>query len=380
MKKIPSTLKNKRVFLRVDFNVPVKKGKVMDNYKMSRAYPTIKLLLKQKNQIIIASHLGRPEGKVIKEMSLKPVFNHFKKDYPKVKVSFISDYSKVDSCKSQIIILENLRFYQEEYDNDKTFAKLLSLMADVYVNEAFAFCHRPTASMVAITKYLPSYAGGNLIHEEKYLENALRPKKPAILIIGGSKLETKEPVVKKFLPKYDNILIGGILANTFLSAKGYTLGSSLGLDKSDVQKAKKMLKSKKIILPIDVIVTDKKTKKKVRVVQLESEKQICNKNEMVLDIGPQTATFYASLIKKSKTVVWNGPMGYFEDEKFRNGSLSIARAIASSKTTSIAGGGETILIINMSKTEKRFSFISTGGGAMLEYLSGKTLPGLKSLK
>ena len=261
-----ASLSGKRVLLRVDFNVPLKGDKVLDDFKMQRAYKTIRFLLENGCNIVLVSHLGRPKGKRLKAMSLEPVCKYFKKTFKstkffdgKVDKSLVENVNKY---KGRIAFLENLRYDESETKNNKAFAQILSKMADLYVNEAFAFSHRKTASMVAITKLLPSYGGFNLIDEVKYLEKVLKPKKPSVAVIGGSKLETKNAVIKKFLTKYNKVLIGGGLANAFLAAKGYQLGSSIGTDKKEVSKAKSLLKSRKIVLPRDVIVADKQTKKK----------------------------------------------------------------------------------------------------------------------
>lgn len=375
-------IKNKRVLLRVDFNVPLKNGKVMDDYKMLRAYPTIKYLLKNNCQIFLVSHLGRPNGKKVKSLSLKPVFNHFKKQF-KDSVFIGNPYSPGSFSpeekhfrKKQILFLENLRFRKGEQENSVKFAKQLSKMADVYVNEAFAVCHRESASTVAIAKFLPAYSGLNLINEIKFLSEALKPKKPALAILGGAKIQTKIGLISKFEKKYDLILLGGGLANSFLAALGYEIGASLGADSESKLIARKSLDSKKIILPKDVVINKGAQNKKI-----ENNIKICNKNEKVLDIGVQTQKLYCELIKHSKTIVWNGPLGYFENPKFRKGTLSIIKAIKSApkNTLKIAGGGETLYVIQMAKAEKDFDFISTGGGAMLEFLQGKQLPGIKPL-
>jgi phosphoglycerate kinase len=382
-----SNIKNKRVLLRVDFNVPLKGNKVLDDFKMQRAYKTIRFLLKNDCNIVLVSHLGRPKGKRLKAMSLEPVCKHFKKTFKSTK--FFNDAvtnsltDKVNQYKGRIAFLENLRYDNRETNNNKAYAQILAGMAEVYVNEAFAFSHRKTATMVAITKLLPSYGGFNLIDEVKYLEKVLKPKKPSVAIIGGSKLATKNAVIKKFVSKYNKVLIGGGLANTFLAAKGYQLGSSIGIDKKEINKAKPLLKSKKIILPRDVIIADKKTKRKVRYEFIQNDKFLCDKDEMILDIGPETQKYYSTIIKSSKTIVWNGPLGYTDDKKFQHGSVVIGKAIASrssGKALGIVGGGETLFVLKLTKMSNYIDFISTGGGALLTFLEGSELPGLKSLK
>lgn len=381
-------IKNARVILRVDFNVPLKKGRVEDNYKVIRALPTIKHLLKNKNEIVLISHLGRPDGKRIKSLSLEPVFKELKKFLvgEGFKIKFFNKkidanlVKQVNGTKADILFLENIRYDKREDENRKNLAQLISQMGDVYVNEAFAACHRKMSSIVAITELLPSFSGLNLTEEFNYLNKSLAPKKPALALVGGAKIETKIVFINQLLKIYNNILFGGGLANTFLVAKGYDIGSSL-CDKDQLRKAKLLLGSKKIMLPIDLLVSDKK-RKVISCVKVGQNKQLCKKDEMILDIGPETIKKYSSQIRKAQFIIWNGPMGLFEEKKFRHGTLALAKLIgsrSSGRAVGIAGGGETLLALKMSGMSKYYDFISTGGGAMLEYMEGKILPGIKPL-
>lgn len=391
MKKLKSIkdidIHGRKVLMRVDFNVPVIKGKVGDNFKMERAHPTIKYLLKQKCQVILVSHLGRPEGRRVKALTLKPVFNQLRMDLPSVSMKFIDDKlndrinEKIKKSRAQVILLENIRYEKGEDKNDKKLGELLGGLAEIYVNEAFAACHRALASNVAVAKYLPSFAGLNLENEYKYLTRALKPKKPAVALIGGAKIKTKAAVINNFSKLYNKILLGGGLANTFIYAKGYEIGDSL-CDYDQIRKARILLKSKKVVLPVDVVVSDKKTRRKIRVVKIAKEKKLCNQDEQILDIGPETIKLFAVEIKKAQTIIWNGPMGLLENKSFRHGTLALAKIMAarsSGRALGICGGGETLYAVTLSKMGRYYDFVSTGGGAMLQFLEGKNLPGLKAI-
>jgi phosphoglycerate kinase len=275
-----------------------------------------------------------------------------------------------------------LRFYPGEEANDSKFAKMLAGLADVYVNDAFAVCHRKAASTVAITKFLPSYAGLNLLDEVKFLSQALKPKKPAIAIVGGVKLDSKFGVVKNFLKKYDKILTGGGVANLLLEALGFKIGGSI-TDEKFAAAAKTLCRNKKVVVPSDFMVADAETKNKIHYTRAVWNRQIADKHEMILDIGTDTAKLFADEIEKAKTIVWAGPMGKTDDRRFSGGSEFIARLIGARSRNrtvmSVVGGGETISVVNRVKGGEAISFISTGGGAMLEFLEGKVLPGIKPL-
>lgn len=383
-----TNLSNKRVVLRVDFNVTFVRGQVVDEYKIDMALPTIRLLLKNKCQIVLLSHFGRPEGRRVKAMSLKPVYKVFRAKMPEVEMCFLDDKidlgltGKIKRMKERIIFLENIRFDRREDENNKSLARLLASLGSIYVNEAFATCHRANASTVGIVKYLPSFAGLRLEKEVNYLSRALNPKKPAMALVGGAKVSTKFKVIKNFLKIYDQVMLGGGLANTMLAAKGYDVGGSL-MEKDALRSAKSLLRSRRLLLPLDVIVTDRRTRQKVRHVYIGKDKKLCAKAEEILDVGPLTVKAYAAQIRRAQTIVWGGPMGFVEIPRFSHGTLALAKLIgarASGKALGIAGGGETLYAIHLSKMGRYYDFISTGGGAMLEFLEGKKLPGIEALK
>lgn len=378
-------LQGKKIFLRADFNVPMKDGKIKDDYRIIAGLPTIRFLLRYKCKVIIAAHLGRPlrDKKNKKYYSTKPIAIRLGGLLGK-KVKFIDDCVGVKVEKEigkmkdgDILVLENLRLYKEEEKNDKKFAKKLASLADIYVNDAFAVSHRENASVGAIKKYLPAYAGLALEGEIENLSKALKPKKPLAVAVGGAKIETKISLLKKMKKKAEWILVGGAMANNFLLARGNEVGRSL-VDKDYLKIAKKLY-SKKIILPIDVVVSDQADEKgKVSVKSFDE----VGKKDFIFDIGPKTINLYAKIIKKSETIVWNGPMGKFEFEHFRHGTMAIGRVIAAKsggKAFGIAGGGETIEALKMSGMVDCVDWVSTGGGAMLAFLGGEKMPGLKGI-
>lgn len=369
--------------LRADFNVPMERGRVADDYKIVAGLPTIRFLLRYNCKIIIITHLGRPEGRIEKKYSLAPVARHLGKLLDK-KVNFADDCVGLKSGTAvgkmkpgEILMLENLRFSKGEGKNDKKFARQLAGLADVYVNDAFANSHRRHASMSAIKKYLPSYAGLLLPEEVENLNKIFHPRPPLVAVIGGAKIGTKISFLKKISRKSFKVLIGGALANNFFASRGMEIGQSL-VDKESIKLAGR-LKQKNILLPIDVVVSDKKdgggpaeAKNIFKV----------NKNEKILDIGPKTIRLYSLFLKKAQTIIWNGPMGMFEKEHFKHGTLAIARVIASrsrGRAFGVAGGGETIEALKMTGMENYVDWISTGGGATLAFLNGEPMPGLKGL-
>ncbi len=345
-------LKGKTAVVRVDFNVPIKNGKVEDDFRMKKTLPTIKFLLARgAERIIIITHLGKDGTE-----SLEPVTKHFFK------------ISKISSDK--IEFFDNIRKFGSEMINDPIFAKHLSYLGDIYVNDAFSVSHREHASIVGIPKYLPSYAGFQLIEEVKNLSKAIKnPKHPFLFILGGAKFSTKMPLIKKYLRLADNIFIGGALANDFLKAKGYEIGKSL-VDNGNFG-IKKIIKNKKLILPIDVIVKNgnKFLKKNVGAVK---------KDEMIMDIGKESVKMLAFYIKKAKLILWNGPVGKYEDGGAK-ATKEILKLVAKSRAESIIGGGDTVSLVSEMKMEKKFTFVSTGGGATLDFLANGTLPGIKAL-
>lgn len=382
-------LTGKKALLRVDYNVPIEKdsgaagtARIKDDYKIVAGLPTIRFLLRHKCKVIIITHLGRPI-KNQKYFSVKPIADRLSELLGK-KVKFVDDCAGLKAGtevskmrRGEILMLENLRFSYDEENNDLGFAKKLAKLADIYVNDAFAASHRAHASVSAIKNYLPSYAGLLLENEIVNLNKILRPQSPLIAIIGGAKMETKTPLIKKLLKKSSRILIGGALANNFLAAHKIEVGKSLR-DKKSIAFAAKFL-NKKIILPVDVIVgksIDGQCEGRVKSVY-----QV-KKNEIILDIGPETIKLYSRFIKKAKTIIWNGPMGMYESEHFKYGTLSIARAVASRSNGAAfgaVGGGETIEALKMTKMLDYVDWVSTGGGAMLAYLSGEKMPGLKGI-
>ncbi len=378
-------ISGKKVLLRLDLNVQIKNGKILDDYRLESAKETIEFLLKKEAKVIIISHLGKAEGSFDEKYSLKPVATKLK-SLLKKPLKFSSEYeplkalAEVSKLKNgEILMLENLRFNSGELKNEARFAKELASLADLYVNDAFSVSHRGQASVDMIKKYLPSYAGLLMEKELEALNKILKPKKPFIAIMGGAKISTKAPLIEKFLTKAEKILIGGALATTFVKEMGFEVGKSL-YDKDSDKIIKKLFKIKgateKISLPIDFVVLTKEGKAKV--VRPDEVK----KSESILDIGPETISVFAEYIKKASTLVWNGPMGKFEDEHFKQGSLSLARLVAArskGKAYGLVGGGETVAVLKMTKMEEYVDFVSTAGGAMLSYLGGEKMPGLKKI-
>ena len=344
-------VRGKKVILRVDFNVPVEKGKVEDDFRIKRTLPTIKFLKKKGARIILISHVTDGRTK-----SLKPMAQYFKvKFLPDKKIDLIK--KKIDKIKNgEVVLLENIRNYPGEEKNDKKFTKKLAQCGDIYINDAFSVSHREHASVVGITKYLPSYAGLLFEEELKNLSSAFKPKHPFLLILGGIKFKTKLGVLEKFLKTADQIFIGGALANNFFKAQGVNIDNSVFDPEVNI---KKYLRNPKIILPIDL-----KTK-----------------NGTILDAGAGTINNLAKIIKESKFVLWNGPLGDFEKKGFEKGTQKLAKLIANSNTQSIIGGGDTVAAVRKFGIPLgKFSFVSTAGGALLEFLAKGTLPGIEALE
>lgn len=374
-------VKNKRVLLRLDLNVPIKNGRVSRDgqERLVRSLPTIRYLLEQKAKIIIVAHLGRPEGKPKQVYSLQPVALALQ-DLLKKEIIFLSDnfkkYQTVsrDLAPGQIVVLENIRFYPQEQKGDKKFAKDLSRLADVYVNDAFGNIHRSDASMLAITYYLPSYAGLLLQDEVKNLSSILASRQGLAVILGGAKISSKINLLKKFNKIADNIFIGGAMANTFLKSQGHEVGLSV-IDKDYILTAKKLV-SKKMFLPQDLVVASSLSANISQNVPVDK----VPKKSYILDLGPKTIKEYLRELKKAKLIVWNGPLGYFENKLFVKGSKNLLTGVLKSKAKTIIGGGETVELLKSLHLEKKASFVSTGGGAMLEFLEGKKLAALERLK
>lgn len=381
-------LSGKKVLLRTDFNVPINKGKVTEDFKIIASLPTIRFLVRYGAKVVIISHLGRPKftpkGSVKnkKEATLKPVALRLSKLLG-VKVKFSDDCLgektrlEIDRLKNgQVILLENIRFYKEEKKNNEVFAAKLAMNGDIYVNDAFGVSHRAQASVSAIKKYRKSYAGILLEKEIRSLNAVLEPKKPLISVVGGAKISTKLPLIKKIQKKSLKILVGGALANNFFVINGLEIGKSL-VDKESIKIVKK-LKSDKILLPIDVIVAEKGNMKKAKVKNIKG----VGKQDVILDIGPETIKLYSSFIKKAETIIWNGPMGKFEDKSFRSGTDAIAQVIAArsrGKAFGVVGGGETAAALKEIDMFDYVDWVSTGGGAMLSFLGGEKMPGIKGL-
>ena len=385
--KDQKNLNEKKVLLRLDLNVPLKNGSIADETRINKIIPIIDFLVKQQSKIIIISHIGRPKGKVITDLSLKPICENIEKKIKK-KIRLVKeDIFKLkkedlfEDPKDQIIFLENIRFYREEEKNDTNFAKQLAKLADLYVNDAFSCSHRAHASVCKITEFLPSFAGLQLETEINALKKVTTEiKKPITCIIGGSKISTKIGIIKNLISKFDNIIIVGGMANNIIRYKGNQIGKSIKEENCDlmIKEIFETLKSHscKIIFPEDVLI-GKNFNDDPQVRELNDIKD----DDIILDIGPRTLDKIKSTIENSETVLWNGPAGYFENPNFANGSYDIAKTITKKNNSiySVVGGGDTIALINKIKLIENFNFVSTAGGAFLEYLEGKELPGIKAL-
>tara|TARA_X000000368_G_C22992158_1_gene694818 strand:- start:216 stop:1394 length:1179 start_codon:yes stop_codon:yes gene_type:complete len=382
-------LNNKRVLLRLDLNVPINNGIITDQTRINKILPIINFLIKKECKILVISHIGRPKGKVDKDLSLKPICENLEKKI-NLKISLINDdifkLKKEDLFKDtseQIIFLENIRFYEEEETNDANFSNHLAKLADIFVNDAFSCSHRAHASVCKITEFLPSYAGLQLETEINALKKVTSQiKKPISCIIGGSKISTKIGIIKNLIPKFDNIIIVGGMANNILNYYGNPIGKSIRESNcnsiiDDIFKTAKDHPCS-IFFPEDVVV-GKSTEDKPEIKELNE----VNNDDLILDIGPKTINKIKDIIEMSETILWNGPAGYFENPNFANGSYEIAKKIIEKNKNkliySIAGGGDTIAVLNQINATKNFDFVSTAGGAFLEYLEGKELPGIKAL-
>ncbi len=375
-------IKNKRVLIRVDFNVSIGDDFKIDKkerWRIELAIPTLKYLIKKQAKIVLITHLGRPSGKKVKDLKLDLVAKEVEKIL-KRKITKLDEATgkKVSQTMAQmkagdIIMLENIRFYPGEEKNSLSFAKQLAELGDIFINEAFSVSHRKHASIVGITKYLPSFTGLVFEREIKELNQVIhKPKRPLLFIIGGAKIKTKIKVIEKFIKLADKLLLGGALPNTIFAAHGIETGKSL-IEKDMFKTVKNLnLENPKIQLPADFICQNEEIS--IRTINGIKE------NESAWDIGPETVSLFLEEIQRAKMIVWNGPMGLVEKEPFGRASEAIARAIIQSKTHSIVGGGDTVTFINRLNLGKKFNYVSTGGGAMLEYLANETLPGIEALK
>lgn len=378
-------VKGKRVLVRVDFNVPIKEGKVGDDTRIKAALPTLQYLLDHGAALILCSHLGRPKGEVMPEYSMRPIALHLSSLLGK-PVAFAEDCIGPVAEKAtqalkpgDVLILENTRFHAGETKNDPEMSRQLASLADLYVNDAFGSAHRAHASTEGVTKFLPAVAGFLMESEIRYLGQAIEnPVRPFIAILGGAKISDKIGVIKNLLEKADQVLIGGGMANTFFKAQGYPVGDSLVEDEA-LETAKDILAKggKRLRLPVDIVIADK--------FDAGAERKTMNMSPVaegwrIMDIGPKTLEAYTKIIADAGLIVWNGPMGVFEMAPFAEGTFGLAKAVAESNATSIIGGGDSIAAVKQSGLAEKITHISTGGGASLEMLEGIVLPGLAALQ
>ena len=381
-------LKGKRVLIRVDFNVPLKNGVVTDNTRIKAALPTVQYILEQGASLVVMSHFGRPKGQKNPDFSMAPIAKEFEKLLGR-PVKLAPDVigpeveAEVKALKpGEVLLLENVRFYKEEEANDPEFAKTLASYGDIYCNDAFGTAHRAHASTEGVSHYLPSYAGFLIEKEVKFMAPLLEnPEKPFVAIIGGSKVSSKITVLESLVKTCDTIVIGGGMAYTFLSVLGNKIGKSLfepdyvDTAKAFLEKAKE--KGVKVILPVDNVCA-KEFSDNAEPILVDSDN--ISDDLMGMDIGPKTVALITDALKDAKSVVWNGPMGVFEFDAFAKGTEAVAKALAASNATTVVGGGDSVAAINKFGLASKISHVSTGGGASLEFLEGKTLPGIKALE
>jgi len=375
----------KRVLVRVDFNVPIRDGKVGDDTRIQAALPTLNYLLNHQATLILCSHLGRPKGEVKQEFSLKPVADHLSMvlgqpvNFVEDCIGPVAEQAVKESSPGDVLLLENTRFHAGEKKNDPAMAKQLAGLADLYVNDAFGSAHRAHASTEGVAHYLPSAAGYLMEKEIIYLGQAIaNPARPFIVILGGAKISDKIGVIHNLLDKADQVMIGGGMANTFFKAQGYPVGDSLVEDDSlDIARELIKLADYRLRLPVDVVIGDK--------FEADAERVVMSMGPIpdgwrILDIGPETVKTFGKPISKAGTIAWNGPMGVFEFPRFAEGTIGLAKAIARSNATSIIGGGDSVAAVKNAGLADKITHISTGGGASLEMLEGKVLPGMAALE
>jgi phosphoglycerate kinase len=377
-------IENKRILVRVDFNVPMSDGKVTDDKRIRAAVPTIKYILDQGASLLIMSHLGRPKGITDPNFSLRPVSEVLSKliDRP-VKMASDCVGREVEGIAKElkpgeVLMLENTRFHAGEENNDRELAKQMASLADIYVNDAFGSAHRAHASTEGVAHFLPAVSGFLMEQELEYLGRAVaNPEHPYVAILGGAKISDKILVVETLLAKCDKLIIGGGMANTFLAAKGLNMQDSL-VEDSSLDKAKMIMakSNDKLILPVDAVIADK--------FDAEANSQIVDVDKIpagwsMLDIGPKSIELYKTALRDAKLVVWNGPVGVFEMPKFAEGTFAIARLLAESKAITVIGGGDSASAVKKAGVAKQMTHVSTGGGASLEFLEGKELPGVAAL-
>jgi phosphoglycerate kinase len=382
-------VKNKKVLMRVDYNVPLDNGKVADDTRIKASLETIEYLIENDAKIILMSHLGRPKGNKDDKLSLKPVAEKLSKILKK-DVDFADDCigdlvkEKIDKMnKGDILMLENTRFHAEEKENDKEFSKKLAEHADIYVSDAFGTAHRAHASTEGVSKHLPSYAGFLIEKEIEALSPLLKdPDHPFLIIMGGAKIDTKLGVIKEYIGKADKILLGGGLANTFVYARGFDVGESL-CEKDKIEEAREMMltaenQGTEIIMPDDFVVADEVSE---GAMAADIETGSIGGNMHMLDIGSNALENYIEILKEAKTIIWNGPVGLYEKKPFDRGTKEIAKALTKVDAKTYIGGGDTLdALKRFDINQNKFTHVSTGGGAMLEFLEGKELPGIKILK
>ncbi|MBX6423139.1 phosphoglycerate kinase [Thermosulfurimonas sp. F29] len=378
----------KRVLVRVDYNVPLSGGRVADDTRIRASLSTVRHLLERGARVILCSHLGRPKGKRVAELSLRPVADRLSEllgrpvRFAEDCVGEVAERAVKELGEGEVLLLENLRFHEGETKNDPSFAEALARLADLYVNDAFSVSHRAHASVVGVPERVGGKAAGfQLKREVEYLSRALEaPERPFVAVVGGAKISGKIEVLRNLLPRVDKLLIGGAMANTFLAAEGLSLGRSL-VEESELETAREILLSArergvKVYLPVDLVVAESEEAEEGEEVPVDSVPA----DRAAYDIGEETVALFAEALSGAGTIIWNGPLGLFEKSAFAYGTVAVARAMAAENGLTLAGGGDTLAAIRRAGVAHAFSYLSTGGGAFLEFLEGKELPGVAALK